>query len=364
MTKLLIIGFTKIAYMPYLNFYLEALDGTMADIHVVTWRRDSEKDITLKNGKIVVHEFAQAQKDEVAKLSKLGNFRKYRAFVNHLLEKEQFDKIIVLHTLPAVLIADKLIYNYSGRFILDYRDYTYENFAPFKNVIGKLVKTSYATFVSSDAFRIALPKVDKIFTSHNLLMDSLSYRDVRSAQGRNHNPIRIAFWGFIRHEKINEEIIRKLGGDKRFELHYYGREQQTACNLKKLVERSGYTNSFFHGSYLPQDRYGFAEKTDLLHNMYENDPGMQKAMANKYYDGIIFRIPQLCTEGSYMGDRVTKENVGITVDPYADDFADRIEEYYNQLNWEKFDTACDIVVSQVTAEYEAGKKVIRSLAGG
>lgn len=361
MTKILIAGFTKLSYMPYLNFYLEALDGTSTEIHVVTWRRDMEKDIDLKSDKIIVHEFVQDQKDEVAKLSKIGNFFKYRAFVIHLMEKEDFDRIIVLHTLPAVLISDKLIHKYKGRFILDYRDYTYENFAPFKSVIGKLVNTSYATFVSSDAFRVALPKVDKIYTSHNLLVDGLAYRDVRSRQDRSHSPIRIAFWGFIRHAKINEEIVKKLGGDVRFELHYYGREQQTAWNLKSLAERKGFTNIFFHGAYLPEERYGFAEKTDLIHNMYENDPGTQKAMANKYYDGIIFRIPQLCTVGSYMGDRVSRENIGIALNPYEDDFADQIEKYYNQINWQLFDTACDSATKQVVSEYETGKIVIRSL---
>lgn len=361
MTKLLIAGFTKLSYMPYLNFYLEALENLPVEIHVVTWRRDSEKDVTLRNDKIHVHEFAQDQADEVAKLSKIGNFFRYRAFVTHLLKEEQFDRIIVLHTLPAVLIADKLIHNYSNRFILDYRDYTYEDYASFKKIIGKLVKASYATFVSSDAFRVALPKVDKIYTSHNLLVDSLSFRDVRSAQRRDQSPIRIAFWGFIRHEKINEEIIRKLGGDMRFELHYYGREQQTAFNLKKLVEKNGYKNIFFHGAYLPQDRYGFAEKTDLLHNMYENDVGTQKAMANKYYDGIVFRIPQLCMADSYMGNRVTNEKVGLAVNPYSNDFAEEIINYYSHIQWDEFESACDYATEHVVAEYKSGKKIIKAM---
>lgn len=361
MIKLLVVGFTKLAYMPYLNFYLEALDGTQTELHVVTWRRDSEKDIKLKNDKIVVHEFAQNQKDEVAKLSKIGNFIKYRLFVTKLLAEEYFDRAIVLHTLPAVLIVDKLLHNYDDRFILDYRDYTYEDYAPFKSLVGKLVKASYAIFVSSDEFRVALPKLDKIYTSHNLLVDSLAYRDVRSTQGRNHIPIRIAFWGFIRHEKINKQIIGKLGGDARFELHYYGREQQTAWDLKALAEKNGFSNVFFHGTYLPQDRYVFAAQTDMIHNMYENDAGTQKAMANKYYDGIVFRIPQLCTVGSYMGDRITKEKVGFAVDPFTDDFADQIETYYKNLEWSRFNRACDTATAQVVSEYEDGKAVIRSL---
>lgn len=361
MMKLLIVGFTKLSYMPYLNFYLEALEGTQIEIHVVTWRRDTEKDIELQNKNIIVHEFAQNQKDEVPRLSKIYNFIKYRFFVTRLLSNGHYDRIIVLHTLPAVLISDRLIHSYNRRFILDYRDYTYENYASFKSLIGKLVESSYATFVSSDAFRAALPKLEKIYTSHNLLVDSLAHRNVRSSKGRNQKPIRIAFWGFIRHEKVNKEIIRKLGGDERFELHYYGREQQTAWNLKAFSKDNGFSNVFFHGAYFPQDRYKFASETDIIHNIYENDAGMQKAMANKYYDGIVFRIPQLCMADSYMGNRVTNEKVGLAVNPYSNDFTEEIINYYSHIQWDEFESACDQATDRVASEYKNGKKIIKAM---
>ena len=361
MKKLLIVGFAKLSYMPYLNFYLEALEKANVEIHVVSWRRDSEEDDCTQNTRIILHEFTQNQKDEVAKVSKIGNFMKYRKFVMRLLKKEHFDRIIVLHTLPAVLIADKLLFRYRERFIFDYRDYTYEDYVLFKIVIGKLVKNSYATFVSSDAFRSALPKLEKIYTSHNLLVDSLDHKDVRSEQNRNHKPLRIAFWGFIRHEKINKEIICKLGGDARFELHYYGREQKTAWYLKDLAKNEGFSNVFFHGTYLPQARYEFASQTDLIHNMYENDAGTRRAMGNKYYDGIIFRIPQLCTVNSYMGDRITKENVGLAVDACSECFAEQIEDYYGKIDWDEFNRACDAAAENVVKEYETGKLIVRSL---
>ena len=99
MKKVLLMGFTKIAYMPYMNFYLEALDGADAEIHVVKWQRDQEADIALGDDRVVVHEFARTQADEVAKFSKIGNFLKYRAFVKRLLKRMGFDRIIVLHTL-------------------------------------------------------------------------------------------------------------------------------------------------------------------------------------------------------------------------------------------------------------------------
>ena len=362
MKKLLIVGFTKLSYMPYLNFYLEALGDAQTEIHVVSWRRDSEKDIKYRNSRIILHEFVRDQEDQIAKIKKVSNFIRYRSFVISLLNKMRFDKVIVLHTLPAVLIADKLLRRYCGRFILDYRDYTYEDLGAFKSVIGKLVKASYATFVSSDAFRDALPKLDKVYTSHNLLVDSLAHRDAHPARLQSRLPIRVAFWGFIRHEKINEELIRKLGEDTRFELHYYGREQQTAWNLKALVEKKQFSNIFFHGTYLPEERYAFAAQTDLIHNIYENDAGMQKAMSNKYYDGIIFQIPQLCTAGSYMGERAEKDGVGCALDPFADEFVDQLVRYYQEYDRSQFEANCDRACERVVSEFKKGQDIIREFA--
>ena len=222
-----------------------------------------------------------------------------------------------------------------------------------------MVKASYATFVSSDAFRDALPKLDKVYTSHNLLIDSLAHRDAHPARLQSRLPIRVAFWGFIRHEKINEEIISKLGEDTRFELHYYGREQQTAWNLKALVEKKQFSNIHFHGTYLPEERYAFAAQTDLIHNMYENDVGTQKAMGNKYYDGIIFRIPQVCNIGSYMGTRVAEEGIGIILDPFEQLFSEHLYEYYSSIAWDSFIENCDLALKRVVDEYASGKQIIR-----
>ena len=359
MKKVLILGFAKIAYMPYLNFYLEALNGH-AEIHVVTWQRDHTPDQILSPD-IVLHPFRKEQTDESGKLSKLGNFARYRIFVRSLLKQQKFDRIIVLHTLPGVLLADTLCKEYHNLFIFDYRDYTYEGFSPFRRIVCKLVRSSFSTFVSSDAFRPVLPKLEKVYTSHNLLTDSLNHREVRSTLPRPHAPIRIAFWGFIRHETLNRRLIELLGGDARFELHYYGREQQTAENLKALVEERHYSNVFFHGAYLPEDRYAFAAQTDLIHNMYENSATMQKAIANKYYDGVIFRIPQLCTKDSYMGERVTEEQTGLALDLSVPDTAEQIVRYYSNLDWSNFEQNCDCAVNRVVDEYNGGIERITAL---
>ena len=38
--KILIMGFSKIKYMPYMNFYLENINADKNDVHLLYWNRD------------------------------------------------------------------------------------------------------------------------------------------------------------------------------------------------------------------------------------------------------------------------------------------------------------------------------------
>lgn len=346
--------------MPYMNFYLENIDPEANEIHLLYWNRDLKKEDTSSLQGVKLHEFRRAQKDDVSKLSKIGSFIGYRKYAKHLIKKEKFDFVIFLHSLPGVLLSDILVKKYPNKFIFDYRDSTYEHFKPFKNVIAKLVKASKATFVSSDAFRQFLPESekDKIFTSHNLLTDSLSHRDEKIKHGIPSDKIRIAFWGFIRHEDVNREIIRKIAADDRFELHYYGREQQIAQNLKGYVTEINAQNVFFHGEYKPEDRYQFVRNTDLIHNIYKDNNTML-AMGNKFYDGLIFYLPQLCLKNSFMGGKCTEAGVGLECDLSDFKFTDQIFTYYQNIEWDLFRAKCDRELNLILEEVEEGKKALK-----
>ena len=61
-----------------------------------------------------------------------------------------------------------------------------------------------------------------------------------------------------------------------------------------------YDNVFFHGEYSAADRLNMAKNTDIIHNLYDKtDKTSHIAMGNKYYDGPLFSLPQLCTTDSY-----------------------------------------------------------------
>lgn len=360
--KILIIGFSKLKYMPYMHFYLDNINRDKNDIHILYWNRDLKDENITQFSDCTLHEFRVFQKDEIPIYKKVGSFLKYRKFASNIISKNNYDFIIVLHTLPGVLIFDTLL-DYKNNYLLDYRDSTYEEFKLFKYVIGKLVKRSASTFVSSDGFRKYLPKIKKLYTSHNILLDSLSHQEDKELFGIKSDKIRIAFWGFIRHKEVNAALIERLANDERFELHYYGREQQIAFDLKNIAKNIEASNIYFHGEYKPEERYEFLKTTDIIHNIYK-DMNMLLAMGNKFYDGIVFRIPQICMPESFMGEMCEKYGVGASLSPFDESFADDLADYYYSINHNQFKNSCRLLLSSILDEYSKGCDIIKSYVNG
>ena len=348
------------AYMPYMNFYIDEFKNNNCEIELLYWKRDNKDDIIAPSG-IKTHMFKFEQEDSIPLIKKSKGFLKFRKFASNILKNNRYDLVVVLHSTPGVLLYDLLMKYYKTNYILDYRDFTYENIKLYKKIIHKLVLNSSCTFVSSDAYREYLPRCKKIYTSHNLLTDSLEKRNTFKVKKNLNIPIKIRFWGLIRHKDINIGIIDRLGNDNRFELHYHGREQETAIYLKKYCYENKIRNVFFHGEYRPNERYEFAKDTDILHNMYENDKTMSNAMSNKYYDGIVLYIPQLCTEGSFMGKKVRNNKLGYVLNPYDENLADEIYKFYMSIDKEKFIKSCDEILDEVLDQYNIGIEKISQL---
>ena len=356
--NILILGFSKIKYMPYLNFYYDTIKK-YSNVEILYWNRDLQSEDLTNYQNVKFHEFKYYLEDDIKKRKKINAFFNYRKYAKKILIENNYDKIIVLTSLTGLVLIDILLRKYRYKYIFDYRDSTYEENKIYKSLIGLLEKKSVVTFVSSDAFRKYLPIEDKnkIYTSHNILLDSLKHRDDKEKYGIKSDKVRISFWGFIRHKDINLKLIDAVSKDNRFELHYYGREQEIAKSLKKYVKDNKMNNIFFHGEYKPKDRYEFIKNTDIIHNIYD-DTNMRLAMGNKYYDGIIFKIPQICLEESYMGERVEKANIGISVDVSSKKWLEEIYDFYQNINFDVFKKNCDIELKHILDEYREGIKKI------
>ena len=267
----------------------------------------------------------------------------------------------MLHSTTAISIYSLLKGKYKNRYIFDYRDVTYERLSIYKNMVKTVVNNSVLSFTSSDGFRKFLPDTPKLLTSHNISNVAFRQEVEKELPRPKHNPIRIAFWGLLRNQKINELLIEHLGNDERFELHYYGRAQG---GMLALMEQSTkeYKNIFFHGEYSPTERLSMARNTDIIHNLYNNtDKTSHIAMGNKYYDGLLFSLPQLCTKESLMGSLCTKYGIGLECDPSDDNFANQVYQYYSELNEAAFLIACEKELTRVLNEINRGNQKIKEV---
>ena len=66
--KILIIGFSKIKYMPYVNFYLDNIDLSKNEVHLIFWNKDRKDDVIPKKDGIR-HEFSLMQCDAAPRFS-------------------------------------------------------------------------------------------------------------------------------------------------------------------------------------------------------------------------------------------------------------------------------------------------------
>ena len=350
--KVLLLGFAKIAYMPYMHFYLNELDGN--DVELIYWDRDGMEDSKLPSLIKKAYKFEAYMEAELPFHQKLSFFRQFRAFTLGILKHNKYDKIILLHTTQGLTILDYLLLHYRKRFSLDFRDVSYEHIGIYRWLVGLMARNSALTYVSSNAFRKFLPKIP-IYTIHNYLKDSLNHRDCHPKE-RQTSKIILSFWGLVRQVEINRQLMDAIGNDSRFELHYYGRIQQDGREMEQYATDKGMSNIFFHGNYFPADRYSFAQTTHIIDNVYNTGVTTGNAMGNKYYDGIIFKIPQVCTKGSYMGEVITKQGVGLSVDFDSSDVAEQIWEYYSNIDWQQFEQNCDNALKQVLSEQDDAVK--------
>lgn len=362
MTQVLLLGFGKIAYMPYMNFYLDTLKEENVRFELIYWDRDGKQDAELPDRISKSYKFEAYLEEQLPFKRKLKYFSKYRKFALNVLKQNTYDRIIVLHTTPGLTLLDYLIRKYKGRYLLDFRDVSYEYISTYRKLVGMLSKSSALTFVSSNAFRKFLPPGENIFTIHNYVEDSLNHKMIRNQLARERQVLRVSYWGLVRQVDVNKKIMNALGNDSRFELHYYGRMQQAGREMEEYAKIENYNNVYFHGPYMPVERYEFAKKTDLIHNIYDCGHTTGNAMGNKYYDGIIFGIPQLCTRGSEMAKLVDEKKLGFIIDVDDPMLANNVWDYYQTCDWCDFCSNCSKTLDVVLEEQKkSAEKLIEFL---
>lgn len=296
MQKVGIVAFHNLHLMQFLYKYTDILDRRGIPYDVIYWNRNPNSEIEAKKFRGNAIPFSYEMDNYQPKYKKVTGFIKCILFMSKKIRENQYDKIIFLTTqtiLPLFFTAMR----YKEKYIYDYRDITYEKNKLAKKMIQKLIQNSYVTCMSSMGFKKIVGDNEKILQSHNC--SEITYEKVDK---KKNEKLRITFWGMVRQIEFNQKICDIFGNDERLILTYHG---EGYCNrLKEYCNKKNYHNIYFTGRYRTTEIKGFAEETDVLLNVYENDAQQKLAMTVKYYDGIRYGIPMIVAKDSYMEENL------------------------------------------------------------
>lgn len=346
--KFLIIAFHPRSMTPYAKQYEDAISKAGYTYDILFWDRFSNATLEKKNNEFIFHRICTLGGN---RLKKVYPFYLFRKTLKRIIANGKYDKIIILNTMPGFLLHDILLHQYKNRFILDIRDYTYEKFSFYLNIVLRLIRNSYFTTISSRGYKLFLGDNDKIIVNHNI--SNLEQLEDKPTLVKDKKNITIGFVGAVRYFEENAVLIQKLKNSN-YKLVYNGREAAD-CHLEKFCKDHGISNVEFCGAFKNEEKPALYKKIDIINSLYGNQKiDVQTSLPNRLYDALIFKKPLIATEGTYLAKVVEKYELGFTL-PGSQDSKDKlylskIQQYIQNFDEKQFVDHAEILLEKVKRE--------------
>lgn len=349
--KVAIIGFANLRLIPYFYTYKNILDEAKIKYDVIYWDRKCENEI-IENAK--TYPINIEIDDTWFILKKLFLMIKFSYRVKKILKENQYDKLIILTTLPAVLLYKILISKFKGKYIFDNRDFSYENIKIFKHIEGKIMRNSLLNIISSSAFRTFIPDYPTTIC-HNCNFTDVGIEKFKKSKEK----LVLSFIGMIRYEEECKKVLDVIKNDARIEFRFYG-EGEGVDPLKLYCKKNHIENVLFYGKYLPNEKADIIRATDIIYNCYGNkDNEVKYALSNKLYDALYFKKPLLVNNNTTM-EEASKGFSFIFNENDVVHFTNKLIEWYECLDVEQFDEICNEKLKSVLIENQKFKKEVLS----
>lgn len=324
---------------PFIDKYIDSLERNQCDYKVILWNRNgirkkySEKYI-IYNHKSDLY---------MSKWKKIYEYYGYYCFINKEIKKYRFDKLILLTSLPAILCYFHTRKTYKGRYIYDFRDLSFEKFPLYKIIVRNIIRNSYFTCSSSPGFKDIIR--EKVINCHNFKYSDLEKQVyiLKEPVGR----IKLLQIGMSRGEIFNKQIADVFGNDSRFEINIVGMGNNTSSFLEYVSE---FKNIHVLGDYNNEEKAKFIKDAHALLYYYPCSFNNNRALANKYYDGMIYKKPLIGNINTYSGKRVEEKGIGVSVDFNKGGAKEKIYKYFTNFNKETYMKSVDKELNGVIAE--------------
>lgn len=346
----------ELKYCPYVSKYIQVIEENQKDYEVLFWNRGNDEVNFPQN---YIH-FNKKSKLNKHPLLKIVDFIQFSRWLKRTITKRGYEKIIVLSTLSGIFIAKILVNKYKNKYIFDIRDYSYEKIRLFYKIEEKIIRNSNFTCISSQGFKYFLPKDYSYVMAHNFNYSDMKYRG-RLNKKKKGSVIKLVWIGSVRYFQHQSKILYKLKNDDRFLIIYHGTGPQIDI-FKQYCEDNQIKNVIFTGEYNNTEKLTLLAGADILNNSYgkKNEICIKHAISNKYYDGLVFGIPQLVENNSFKHEKIYQVGVGIGLDIDSEYFADKLYDYYFSIDENKFNDCCDRELETIIEEDAEYIRMIRN----
>lgn len=332
MYKIGIILFHNIRFAPFLENYLNILknfDHIEVDVLYVDRLPELNE---IKDEHHIAIRWRGFGINRTNKLAKIYNCITYPSKAIKIIEKNEYDFLIVLTTMPAVLLCDFLVKRYPGKYIVDVRDYTKEHVAWYRKKEEKFFSNSALNVISSPGFRSFLPPND-YYVMHNLnLVKGVCVNNFEEVKRRN--KIRISYIGSIQYKTQCKKLIDLVAKDPDFEFFFYGNEIG-GDEIRKYVDEVNCDRIQMKGTFEASEKERIYNESSLVFNCYGNDSLLlTKAISNKHYDAALYQRPLLVSPDTLMEELAGEFAYAVSFENLKD--LESLKKWFYNIDEEKF----------------------------
>ncbi len=154
----------------------------------------------------------------------------------------------------------------------------------------------------------------------------------------------------MRYFKENCKLIDTFANNQKYRLLYIGKPNAD-CDLEGYCKSKNVTNAYFKGEFKNEDKPKLYKDIDLINALYGNDSlEVTTALPNRLYDGILFKKPVIATKGTYLGEIVKANKVGLCLNLDDRNIDLKIEEYISSLDFDEFNLNCKRMLNKINIE--------------
>lgn len=351
--RVLLVGFFSRTYMPYIEKYENQLKKNKIEYDLIEFDRDTTGKPLVSNNSYIFRHKTSTNKIQMLYLS-----FKYKLFINKVMKKNNYDKIIVLTTMPGLLIYCKLMKKYRGKYIFDYRDYTYEKYGFYRKYVDNIIGNSYCTLMSSKGYMTYFNNKDKIIITHNISNIDDCFKKAEDLKSKRN--LNIGFLGYVRYFDVNSRLIEAFKNDKNISLSYIG-VQFADCDLRGYCSNNNIKNVSFVDKYENSQKAKFYKNIDIINSIYSLDSAEVKpAIPNRLYDAALFKRPIIVAKGTYLEELVKKYKIGFSIDIFSENIQERLNDYLKKFDSKEFQKNCDKFLKDVMNDENKCKEYVKN----